>query len=60
MRLLGIVAVVLASVHPAAAQREYPRELFNTAQPVTGATPFANYDPYRLDELYRKRHETEI
>jgi hypothetical protein len=50
--------VCLAST--VAQERDYPRDLFNTAQPVSGATPFPNYDPYRLDQLYGKRHEIEL
>jgi hypothetical protein len=38
-------------------QHDWPRDLFNTGQPVSGTTPFPDYDPYRLDELFRKRHE---
>jgi len=40
--------------------RDYPRDLFNTAQPVSGSTPLPNYDPYRLDQLYEKRHEKQL
>jgi len=43
-----------------AQDREYPRDLFNTAQPVSGTTPFPDYNPYRLDQLYGKRHEVEL
>jgi len=52
--ILGCVASLVAQ------QRDYPRDLFNTAQPVTGATPFPDYDAGRLDQLYQKRHEVEL
>jgi hypothetical protein len=61
VRTSFIVSLTLACVATVAAQqRDYPRDLFDTAQPVTGATPFPDYDPYRLDQLYRKRHEVEL
>jgi hypothetical protein len=61
MRALLIPVVLVISVTSGVAQeRDYPRDLFNTSQPVTGATPFPDYDPYRLDQLYRQRHETEL
>jgi len=61
MRKLFVLIVGLFCLASAAAQnRDYPRDLFNTAQPVSGATPFPDYDPYRLDQLYGKRHEVEL
>jgi hypothetical protein len=61
MRVLPIFAVALIWLaHAVAQERDYPRDLFNTAQPVSGATPFPDYDPYRLDQLYGKRHEVEL
>ena len=56
--VLVVSSVFLASV--VAQERDYPRDLFNTAQPVSGVTPFPDYDPYRLDQLYGKRHEVEL
>jgi hypothetical protein len=43
-----------------AQQRDYPRDLFNTGDTVSGTKPFPNYDPYRLDQLSDKRHEIEL
>jgi hypothetical protein len=61
MRVFVIAAILLTSSSPALAQqRDYPRDLFNIGQPVSGTTPFPNYDPYRVDELYRKQHEVEL
>jgi hypothetical protein len=61
MRLTAaFLAIVTCMLAAQAQQRDYPRDLFNTAQPVSGTTPFPDYDPYRLDQLYRKRHETEL
>jgi hypothetical protein len=61
MRTLLVLVVSSICVTLAVAQdRDYPRDLFNTAQPVSGATPFPDYDPSRLDQLYGKRHEIEL
>jgi hypothetical protein len=61
MRTLLVLAAFVISVRSVMAQeREYSRDLFNTAQPVSGATPFPDYDPYRLDQLHSKRHEVEL
>jgi hypothetical protein len=55
------VGILLATTALANAQlRDYPRDLFNTAQPVSGTTPLPNYDPYRLHQLYDKRHEIQL
>jgi hypothetical protein len=57
------VAVLLAgaALLPALAlSRELPRDLFDTARPVSGATPFPDYDPFRLHQLYDKRHEVQL
>ena len=51
--LLCTATFVTAQVH------DYPRDLFDTVEPSTGATPFPNYDPARLAQLF-KRRETEI
>ncbi len=58
--LFGIAFTVICLTPLIAQERDYPRDLFNTAQPVSGATPFPDYDPYRLDQLYGKRHEVEL
>lgn len=55
--LLIIVAIVPQVF---AQTRDYPREIFDTAQPVTGATPYPDYDPHRLSALYGRRHELEL
>ena len=61
---MRVAVVLLASVATLsvihAQQRDYPRDLFNTGQPVSGTTPFPNFNPYRLDEFFRKRHEVEL
>src|SRR4051812_19362061 len=51
---LSVVSQLFAQVH------DYPRDIFNTAQPVTGATPFPDYTPARLGDLYRRRHELDL
>jgi len=58
--IVVIVAMFACSCSALAQHHDYPRELFNTAQPVSGATPFPNYDPYRVSELFNKRHEIEL
>ncbi len=40
--------------------RDYPRDIFNTGGTVSDTKPFPAYDPYRLSELYGKRHEVEL
>ena len=56
-----IIIALLAAMCPALAQQhDYPRDLFNTGQTVSGTTPFPAYDPYHVDELYRKQHEIEL
>ncbi|MEO7932459.1 MAG: hypothetical protein ABIT76_04795 [Chthoniobacterales bacterium] len=61
MRTSFIAFFLLAfAASVSAQQRDYPRDLFGTAQPVTGATPFPDYDPLRLNQLYSKRHEIEL
>lgn len=61
MRILLAALFAMLCVDAARAQeREYPRELFNTGGIVSGTTPFPDYDPYRLNKLYSKRHETEL
>ena len=61
MRSLLILFASLICLGTASAEQpNYPRDLFNTGQPVSGTTPFPDYDPYRLNELYRKRHEIEL
>jgi hypothetical protein len=40
-----------------AQQRDYPRDLFRTASETKA---FPDYDPYRLNQLYGERHETEL
>jgi hypothetical protein len=52
--------IILYAVSAIAQQPNYPRDLFDTARPVTGATPFPDYDPSRLDQLYSKRQEIEL
>jgi hypothetical protein len=55
------IVIALAVVPQVVAQtRDYPRNIFETAQPVTGATPFPDYKPERLGEFYGKRHEVEL
>ena len=61
MRTLFVFSLALLILSSALAQvRDYPRDLFNTAQPVSGATPFPNYDRYRLDQLDDKGHEIQL
>jgi hypothetical protein len=61
MRALLIVSASLTCLGAALPQQPpYPRNLFNTGRPVSGTTPFPDYDPYRLDQLYGKRHEIEL
>jgi hypothetical protein len=61
MRALLLVLLGMTTVDLARAQlHDYPRDLFDTPQTVSGATPFPNYDPYRLNELYDKRHEVQL
>ena len=61
MHALVVVLLAVAALDSANAQlRDYPRDLFDTPQPVSGATPFPNYDPYRLNQLYDKRHEVQL
>lgn len=60
MRAALLVGLTLFPQVALAQIREYPRDIFNTAQPVTGTTPFPDYDSQRLSELYRKRHEIEL
>jgi hypothetical protein len=61
MRSFLVLGVTLICFTPAVAQqRDYPRDLFNTGQPVSGTTPFPDYDPNRLDQLYGKRHQIEL
>jgi hypothetical protein len=60
MRAVLLVCFVLLPDLVLAQIRDYPRDLFDTARPVTGATPFPDYDPNRVGELYRKRHEVEL
>ena len=55
-----LLLLVVLGVSAVAQERDFPRDLFNTAQSVSGATPFPDYDPYRLDQLYSKRHEVQL
>jgi hypothetical protein len=61
---MGIVVAVLVSLTclslAHAQQQDYPRDLFNTGDTVSGTNPFPDYDPYRLNQLYDKRHEVEL
>jgi hypothetical protein len=58
--LFGIAFTAICLTPLVAQERDYPRDLFNTARPVSGATPFPDYDPYRLNQLYAKRHEVQL
>jgi hypothetical protein len=61
MRAPLVIALAVAAVGSANAQiLDYPRDIFDTPQPVSGATPFPTYDPYRLNQLYDKRHEVQL
>ena len=60
MRTLVIVLLVLLSQSARAQFRDYPRDIFNTGETVSGTKPFPSYDPYRLTQLYGKRHEIEL
>ena len=61
MRPPLVIALAVAAMGSANAQiLDYPRDIFDTPQPVSGATPFPNYDPYRLNQLYDKRHEVQL
>jgi hypothetical protein len=60
MRALLFVCLAIAPRLVAAQVLDYPHDIFNTAQPVSGTTPFPEYDPHRLSGLYGKRHEIEL
>ena len=60
MRAALAISIALLPRLLVAQIRDYPRDIFNTAQPVTGATPSPDYDPHRLSDLYGKRHEIEL
>jgi hypothetical protein len=61
MRAFVAGLLTAAAFFPALAlSRDLPRDLFDTARPVSGATPFPDYDPYRLHQLYDKRHEVQL
>jgi hypothetical protein len=60
MRPPLVIALAVAAGSANAQILDYPRDIFDTSQPVSGATPFPNYDPYRLNQLYDKRHEVQL
>ena len=60
MRPLAAIVFALLLQSAEAQMRNYPRDIFNTAEPVTGTKPFRSYDPYRPSHLYGKRHEIEL
>jgi len=60
MRVALLVCLAALPRLAPAQSRDYPRDIFNTAQPVSGTTPFPHYDPHRLSDLYGKQHEIEL
>jgi hypothetical protein len=61
MRAIALIVISGACISVTQAQqRDYARDLFNTGDTVSGTKPFPDYDPYRLNQLYDKRHEVEL
>ena len=60
MRALLLISLVLLSQLARAQTRDYPRNIFNTGEVVSGTKPFPSYDHLRLMHLYGMRHEIEL
>ena len=60
MRSLAAIVLTLLLQSAKAQVRDYPRDIFNTGELVSGTKPFPSYDPLRLSQLHGKRHEIDL